>query len=152
VGVVVGLLVVAQPAQGLDHGVLRFGLASINHVVNFGNIAEVRMFQRTDHGRNPAVAMVGVVMEFAISEIAAQHAELPHVVSDVFAHVADGAVGADDDFLIVLIVFGFLYVLRDLGGKRLSPITQQPLFLPSFSKKRTPLSLSLVKAASQKCR
>ena len=41
-------------------------------------------------------------MKLAVFEVASEQAELPHVVGDVFANVADGAVGADDYFLVFL--------------------------------------------------
>ena len=52
---------------------------------------------------------VGIAIELAITEVAAQHAKLPHVVGDVLADVADGSIRTDDDFLIFL---GDLCVLR----------------------------------------
>ena len=52
---------------------------------------------------------IGIKIKPAISEIFAEQAELPHVESDVFADVADCAVGADDYFLVV---FGDLLVRR----------------------------------------
>src|SRR5579863_7425814 len=42
-GVVVGGIVVSESAKGFDDGVLRFGLAGVNDVVDFGDAAEVRM-------------------------------------------------------------------------------------------------------------
>ena len=41
--VVIGCFSVAQPAQRFDHGVLRLGLPGVDHVVDFGDVAEVRM-------------------------------------------------------------------------------------------------------------
>src|SRR5471032_1167511 len=100
-GVVIGGFLVAKAAEGVNHGVLRFRLARINHVVDFGHVAEVGMVRVAGGGRNPALVGVGIAEKFAVGEIAAQQTELPHVVGDVFAHVADGTVGADDHFLIV---------------------------------------------------
>ena len=39
----VGLLMVAETAQSFDHSVLRLCLAGVNHVVDLGDITEVRM-------------------------------------------------------------------------------------------------------------
>src|SRR5258708_18854971 len=101
-GVVAGSFAVAEPAQGFDYGVLRFRLAGVDHVVDFGDVSEVGVVLVALHGGDPAVLLIWISEEFAVFEIAAEQAELPHVVGDVFADVADGAVGADDDFLVFL--------------------------------------------------
>ena len=44
--------------------------------------------------------VVRIPVELAVAEIATQQSELPHVVGNVFADVADGAVGAHDYFLV----------------------------------------------------
>ena len=82
--------------------------------------------------------LIRIAEEFPISEITAEQTELPHVIGNVFADVADGAVGADDDFLIFL---GNRFARCSLGLSAVSGfvpvparrITQQPLFFPSFS-------------------
>src|SRR5579863_6912601 len=99
--VVIGGLVVSEGAQGFDDGVLRLGLTSINDVVDFGDTTEVRMIGFSVLGGNPALVLIRIKIELAIAEIFAQQSKLPHVIGNVFTHVADGAVGADDDFLIV---------------------------------------------------
>src|SRR5579863_4348755 len=103
-GVVRSGFAMAKPAQSLDDRILRFGLAGVDDVVDFGDIAEVGMgflgVGVVGRRGNPAVVGVGIAIELAIGEITAQEAELPHVVGDVFADVANGAVGADDDFLV----------------------------------------------------
>src|SRR3979409_2317450 len=50
---------------------------------------------------NPTDAPIGVTRTSALAEVASQQAELPHVVSDVLAHVTDGAVRAHNHFLIL---------------------------------------------------
>src|SRR5690349_17830917 len=45
--------------------------------------------------------LVGVEKEFAITEIAAEQTEFPEMVGDVFADIADGAIGANNHFLIL---------------------------------------------------
>ena len=112
-------------------------------------------------GRNPALMPIRIAKELLVSEVAAQQAEFPQVVRDVFADVADGAIRAHDDFRVFVragLVFsspalprcrGVELALLDDGGR---VMTQQPLFLPSVSKYSTPLSLSCWKARSQKCR
>src|SRR5580698_47958 len=49
-GVVVGLLVVAESAESFNYGVLRLGLAGVNHIVDFGYVAEVGMVECADGG------------------------------------------------------------------------------------------------------
>jgi hypothetical protein len=146
---------VAESAQRFDDRVLRLGLARIDDVVDFSDVAEVRMILLAlVIGGDPAVVLIGIAVELAIAEIASEQAELPHVIGDVFADVADGAVGADDDFLIF---FGIrpertstswrnLMASSPVPHLSLAPsfgaevarlrrrITQQPLFLPSVSK------------------
>src|ERR1700692_1098329 len=100
--VVVGSFVMTEPAQGFDYRVLRFGLAGVDHVINFGDIPEMGMIFLAPHRRNPTVVRVGIAVELAIAEIPSEQAELPHVVCDVFADIAHRAVRADDDFLIFL--------------------------------------------------
>ena len=92
--------------------------------------------------RDPDLMAVGIAIELAIAEVASQQAELPQVIGDVLADVADRAVGAHDD-LRVLVGTG-LFLFRIAGAPPLSPsgdrvglgrfITQQPLFFPSVSK------------------
>ncbi len=88
-------------------------------------------------GGDPALVAVGITEELLVAEIAAEKAELPEVVGDVLADVADGAVRADDDLgVFVGARFLFRRVLRALAlvGCTGRVITQQPLFLPSVSK------------------
>src|SRR5437588_501644 len=100
--VVAGGFLVAKAAQGFDDRALRLGLAGINDVVNLSHIAEVGMVFIALHGGNPAVVLIGIAIELAVGEIAAEQTELPHVVGDVFTHVADCTVGADDYLLVFL--------------------------------------------------
>src|SRR3982074_3044363 len=44
--------------------------------------------------------LVWIAVELAVAEVAAEEAELPHVIGDIFADVAHRAVGADDYFLV----------------------------------------------------
>ena len=46
---------------------------------------------------------VGIAIKLAIAEVAAQQPKFPHVIGNVFADIADGSVGADDDFLVFLV-------------------------------------------------
>ena len=126
-GVVVGLLVISEAAQRFDHGVLRLRLAGVDHVVDFRHIAEMRMVQRAHRGRDPAIMSVGIAIKLAIAEIAAQQAKLPQVVGDVFADVADRAVGTDDDFLVFL---GDLDRSRRLRRRPSRPLRFQILTFP----------------------
>src|SRR5947207_2607419 len=100
-GVVVGGFVVSKAAQGLDDRVLCLSLASVNDVIDFSDIAEVRVLGLAVLGRYPALMSVGIQIKSAIAEIFSQQSELPHVKSDVFAYIADGAIGTDNHFLII---------------------------------------------------
>ena len=58
--------------------------------------------------------MIGISEEAVVAKVAAEQAELPEVIGDIFADVGDGAVGADDDFgvfvksvLRTVLVLGF---------------------------------------------
>src|SRR6266403_5311606 len=102
VGVVVSLIVVSQTAQSFDDGVLRLGLAGVDDVVDLGYIAEMGMIFLTLGRRNPALVLVGIEKELAITEVAPEQPELPHVVRDILADVTHGAVRAHDNFLVFL--------------------------------------------------
>src|SRR5438094_966919 len=84
------LLRVAESTQGLDDSVLRFGLARIDDVVNFSDIAKMRMVERANGRGNPTIVSVRVFVELAISEVAAQQPEFPELVGDILADVAAG--------------------------------------------------------------
>src|SRR5262249_51171071 len=92
--------VVSELSQGLDNGVLRLGLSGINDVVDLCDIAEVGVVGLAVFGRYPALMAIRIGIKLAITKIASEQAELPHVIRDVFADVADGSVRAADDFLI----------------------------------------------------
>ena len=102
VRVVRGLLGVAQQAERFDDGVLRIALPRVDDVVDRGDIAEVRMVRLAVLGRNPDLMLVGILVEAPIAEVAAQQAELPEVISDVLADIADRAIGAHDDLRILV--------------------------------------------------
>src|ERR1700692_4803156 len=109
-------LSMAESAQGFDDRVLRLRLTGIDDIVDFSDVAEARMIFLAVHRGNPAVVTVWVAVELAVAEVATQEPELPHVVSDVFPHIADGPVGANDDLLIFLRDFVFLCVPCVLCG------------------------------------
>ena len=88
-----------EAAQSFDHRVLCLGLASVDYVVRPFHVAEVRMLGFSVLGGNPALVAVWVGVKLAISKVAPEEPELPHVKSDVFADVPDGAVRANDYFL-----------------------------------------------------
>ena len=127
VRVVVGLLGVAHAAQRLDHVGLRIGLPRVDHVVDGLRAAEVRMVLLALFRRDPAL-VIGIGEERLVAEVAAQQAKLPQVIGDVFADIGDGAVGAHDHLGVFV---GFAFASVSAPGR---VITQQPLFLPSFSK------------------
>src|ERR1019366_1984030 len=98
--VVRGLLRITEQPEGFDHGVLRIGLTRVNDVVNRRNAAEVRMIALAVLGRNPHLPPLGIAVEFAITEVQAQQAELPKMIGNVLANVADFAVGTHDDLRV----------------------------------------------------
>src|SRR6266568_5369937 len=100
--VMICLRAVAEFAQRLDYRVLGLSLAGINYVVNFGDIAEMRMLRLTLLRRYPALVPAGIAIKLSVSEVATQQAKLPHVIRDVFADVADGAVRPHNHFLVFL--------------------------------------------------
>ena len=100
VRVVIGGLIVSKTAQRLDDRALGLGLARVDHVIDLCHVAKVGMVRLAFAGRDPYLMLVRIAIELAITEVASQQAELPHVVGNVFANVADGAIGADDDFLV----------------------------------------------------
>src|SRR5271154_3876152 len=55
---------------------------------------------------------VRIAKELPISEIATEQAKLPHVISDIFADIAYGAIGANDNFLVFLLNLCVLGALR----------------------------------------
>ena len=124
--VVIGLIGVSHAAQGLDDVGLRVRLARIDDVVDGRGAAEVRMVRLALFRRNPAL-VIGISEEGLVAEVLAEQAELPKVVGDVFADVGDGAVRTNNNFRIFV---GVPSVVSAPGRV----ITQQPLFLPSFSK------------------
>src|SRR5579862_2595229 len=101
-GVVIGGFSVAQAPERLNDSVLRLRLPSVNDVVYLGHVAEVWMIFLSLDRRYPAIVLIGIAEKLAVSEVSPEQPELPHVVGDVFAHIADGAVGADDDLLVFL--------------------------------------------------
>ncbi len=104
---------------------------AVDDVVDGRGAAEVRMVRLAVLGRDPAL-VIGIGEERLVAEVAAEQAELPEVVGDVFADVGDGAVGADDDLGVFVGAFGPSSFWTSGGPARV--MTQQPLFLPSFSK------------------
>src|SRR6516162_8255187 len=92
-----GLVGIAKEANGFDHGVLGIALARVDDVVDGFDAAEVGMIGFAVLGRDPTLVVVGITEEFLVSEVAAEETELPEMIGDVFADVADGSVGAYDD-------------------------------------------------------
>ena len=96
---VVGFFGVPERAQARDHHLLRIRLPRIDHVEHFMRVAE--------RGRagivrfrigGPDFVAVGMRVEAAVVKIAAEQAEFPEMVRDVFADVGDRAGRAHDDF------------------------------------------------------
>src|SRR5262249_2365377 len=100
-GVVVVGFVVTQTAKRLENRALRLGLAGVDDVIKFGPVATRRGVPPPVDRRDPALVVVRIAEELAVSEVASQQAELPHVVSDILPDIADRAVGTNDDFLIL---------------------------------------------------
>src|SRR5690349_130398 len=91
--VVLRLLYVAQPTDGLNHIVLWVALARIDHVVNRMHTAEMRMIGFTGLRRDPNLMPFGIAVEPAISEVFPQQPELPQVIRNVLADIGHGTVG-----------------------------------------------------------
>src|SRR6266404_3287331 len=100
--VMVGLVIVPKPPQRLDYGALRLRLARVNHVINFSDVAKVRMLLLPLLRRNPALMAIWIQIKLLISEIFSQQPKLPHVIRVVFANITDGAIGTHDNLLIFL--------------------------------------------------
>src|SRR6266853_887377 len=100
--VTVGGLAMPKSAQRLNYGILRLGLPRIDHVINFGHIAKVRMIFLSVSSRDPALMSIGIAKEFPISKIASQQSKLPHVVSNILTDISNRAIRTHDDFLIFL--------------------------------------------------
>src|SRR5437867_2806238 len=100
--VMVGLVIVPKPAQGFDDGALRLSLAGVNHVVNFSNIAKVRMLSLALLRRNPALMTIWIQIKLPISEVSPQQSELPHVVRDVFADISNSPIRPHNNLLVFL--------------------------------------------------
>src|SRR5262249_14045144 len=98
----VSSIFMTQIAQRFLNGILRLRLSYIDDVVILDDIAEMRMIFFPVGGGDPAVVLVRVAVELAVSEIAAEQTELPHVIRDVFADVADSSIRADDYLLVFL--------------------------------------------------
>ena len=95
--IVVGLFGETHAAQCLDHVVLRIGLARVDDVIDGIRVSEMRQSGCrlvVVLGGDPAAIAVGIDMEQVIAEVEAKLVELPQVIRDVFADVADGAIGA----------------------------------------------------------
>src|ERR1700721_1567882 len=95
VRVVVGLLGVAEAAQGFDDIGLGIGLTRIDDVVDGLGSAEERMVGSTAFSGDPALA-IGIGEEALVAEVAAEQAKLPKVIGDVLAYIGHRAVGAND--------------------------------------------------------
>src|ERR1035438_2551925 len=95
-------LIVPQPAQSLNHRVLRLRLPRIDHVVNLRDIAKMRMVLLSVRRRNPALVSIRIPEKLSVTEIAPEQPELPHVIRNVFADVADRAIRAHNYLLIFL--------------------------------------------------
>src|SRR5271157_2586808 len=106
--VVRSLLRIAEQPDGLDDGVLRIALPRVDHVVDGCHAAKMRMVSLAVLGRDPHIMPVGIAIEPAIAEVAPEEAELPQVVGDVLADIANRAIRAHD-YLRVLVGTGFLF-------------------------------------------
>src|SRR4029453_16258884 len=76
---------------------LQIHLSRIDHVVDARGAPEWGSVLLTIRGRRrPQHVTIGLSGEPAISKIAAEQAELPELIRNVFADVGDNAVGAHD--------------------------------------------------------
>ena len=163
VRVVRRLLGVAQQPQRLDHRVLRIALPRVDDVVDRRHAAEVRMVGLAVLGRDPHLVAVGIAVEAAIAEVASQQPELPEVIRDVLADVADRAVGAHDD-LRVFVGAGLASADWRIRVRVPHPCSAEtrwvsiasspssPCSCPRSRSRGRPSALSSSNAASQNCR
>ena len=99
-----GLQVKSQRPQAGDHDVLQVGLAGVDDVVDAFATAEIRVcriLSGIGTGHHDLMA-VGIDMEGTIEKIHAQQPQLPELVGDVLAHIGDGAVGTDNDLVLLV--------------------------------------------------
>src|SRR5579859_2076206 len=94
--IVIRLLFVAQPAQGLDHIVLRITLARIDHVIDGAYTAEMLRSGITTLGGNPDLVSIGIAIKPAIAKIPPQPPKFPEVIRNVLTNIGDRAVRADN--------------------------------------------------------
>ncbi len=93
---------VAETAQRFGDDVLHVRLARVDDVVNRnGGLGKMRSGRiALESGGGPNRFAFGSVWPFAVVEIFAEQAEFPELIGNVFADVGDGAVRADDDFVL----------------------------------------------------
>src|ERR1700683_4740501 len=101
-GIPIRSLVVPELAQSLDHRILSLRLPGIDYVVNLSHPAKMRMVFLPTGGRYPAIMSIRITIKSPIAEVAPQQPKLPHAVSDGLAHITNGSIRTDDDFLIFL--------------------------------------------------
>ena len=97
---VLGLARVAERAERLAEQRLQVHLPRVDHVVDPRRVAEGGRVtrRRSPTSSTRATRPPACVGEAAIQEVAAEQAELPELVGDVFADVGDDAVRSHDDF------------------------------------------------------
>src|SRR5262245_60383217 len=95
---VLGLSWMSQRAQRLAEQRLQIHLAGVDDVENPARAAKFGGVSFTlARGRGPQRPAVLLLGKPVIPEITPEQAELPELVSDVFADVGDNTVRADDD-------------------------------------------------------
>src|SRR5438477_13066046 len=86
--VVICSFIMTESSQGFDDGALCLGLAGVNHIVDFRDIAEMRMIGFAALGGNPALVSIGIAVKVAIAKIFSEQTELLHVIGYVFADIS----------------------------------------------------------------
>src|SRR4029077_1524685 len=76
-GVVSGGFAMAESSQRFHHRILPLRLPSVDDVVYFGDVAEVRMIPFAIRRGDPAAVAVGIAVQLAKSKAPPRAAELP---------------------------------------------------------------------------
>src|SRR5579864_4026127 len=121
--VILRLRRVAKAANGFNHIVLWIALARINHVVDGIDSTKMRMIGFARFSRHPDLMAVGIAIETAVAEVAAQQAKLPQVISNVLTDVGYCVVGTDDDLGVLIRALRLSFLSRFASGAAHDPAT-----------------------------
>src|ERR1043166_5139708 len=93
--------------------ILRIRLSRVDDVVDRLAAAKTGMLAGDRISRrHPDFATIRILVKLPVIKIEPEDAELPHLVSDVLAGVGDGAVGADEDLVALVLVRALVLLER----------------------------------------